>query len=272
LPFDKNDGAGFWWANSLNTFTRNVACECDEYGYFFQAAKTTDFDPILPVLQADGSRKKVDIRTLPFIRFEDNESHCQRRHAFNLGGGVPFGEPNVGGIGPDENHPFVIRNYRAWNVHWAIHPVSPSVLLDDLDIHDAEYGIWRPEYKRHAYRELRFDQVPEDTRYGFGGVPPNKDNDYPNPLKPVDDLPPITVITHVRNAQGKLVARGTTTDNGTIKRVLVNGREAHALAANFAEWEIVLDNVGPTEVKLVAHAEDVAGNTEKTPHIVRAGP
>ena len=45
LPFDKNDGSGFWWANSHNTFTRNVACECDEYGYFFQAAKTADFDP-----------------------------------------------------------------------------------------------------------------------------------------------------------------------------------------------------------------------------------
>src|SRR5262249_20633558 len=25
LAFDHNDGAGFWWANSLNTFTRNVA-------------------------------------------------------------------------------------------------------------------------------------------------------------------------------------------------------------------------------------------------------
>src|SRR5262249_10239199 len=25
IPFDKNDGSGFWWANSLNSFTRNVA-------------------------------------------------------------------------------------------------------------------------------------------------------------------------------------------------------------------------------------------------------
>ena len=42
IPFDKNDGSGFWWANSLNSFTRNVAAECDEYGYFFQAAKTCE--------------------------------------------------------------------------------------------------------------------------------------------------------------------------------------------------------------------------------------
>src|SRR5205814_2284010 len=39
LPYDTNDGAGFWWANSLNSFTGNVACECDTYGYFFQAPK-----------------------------------------------------------------------------------------------------------------------------------------------------------------------------------------------------------------------------------------
>src|SRR5262249_43073950 len=119
LPFDKNDGSGFWWANSHNSFTRNVACECDEYGYFFQATKTSEFDPMLAIQQADGTRKKVDIRTLPFIRFEDNESHCQRRHAFNLGGGVPFGPPNVDGVGPDEKHPFVIKNLKVWNAHWS---------------------------------------------------------------------------------------------------------------------------------------------------------
>src|SRR5207253_3462660 len=63
LPYDKNDGSGFWWANSHNSFTRNTAAECDEYGYFFQATKTADFDPVLDVLQADGQLKQVDIRT-----------------------------------------------------------------------------------------------------------------------------------------------------------------------------------------------------------------
>ena len=37
LPFDENEGAGFWWANSLNTFTRNVAAESDQYGFRFEA-------------------------------------------------------------------------------------------------------------------------------------------------------------------------------------------------------------------------------------------
>jgi hypothetical protein len=268
IPFDKNDGAGFWWANSLNTFTRNVACECDEYGYFFQAAKTDDFDPVRPVLQPDGSRKKVDIRTLPFVRFEDNEAHCQRRHALNLGGGVPFGKPNVDGVGPDEKHPFVIRNFRVWDVHWAIHPVSPCVLLDNLDIRDAEYGVWRPEYDRHVYHKLHFDNVPENNYYGFGGKAPNRDEDYPKPLAPVDDLPPITVITHVAAAGGKLVVRGTTSDNGTVKNVLVNGKEARAVTANFAQWEVVLGELPPGKLKLTAHAEDAAGNVERLPHVL----
>src|SRR5262249_4044106 len=76
IPFDKNDGSGFWWANCHNSFTRNVACECDEYGYFFQAAKTADFDPALLVQQPDGTRKRTDIRTFPFIRFQEYEAHC----------------------------------------------------------------------------------------------------------------------------------------------------------------------------------------------------
>jgi RNA polymerase sigma factor (sigma-70 family) len=266
LPFDHNDGAGFWWANSLNTFTRNVACECDEYGYFFQAAKTDDFDLVLPVLQPDGTRKKVDIRTLPFVRFEDNESHCQRRHAFNLGGGVPFGKPNVDGVGPDEKHPFVIRNMKIWNVRWAIHPVAPSVMLDNLDIHNADYGVWRPLYNRHAYRGIRFDNVPEKSHYSQVSVAPNREADFPKPLDPVDDLPPTTVITHVRQTEGKLVVRGTTSDNGTVKKVSVNGKEAKALAENFSEWEVVLENPRPGQLRLVAKAEDAASNVEQLPH------
>jgi hypothetical protein len=271
IPFDKNDGAGFWWANSLNSFTRNVACECDEYGYFFQAAKTPDFDPVLSVRQADGGRQKVDIRTLPFVRFEDNESHCQRRHAFNLGGGVPFGEPNVGGVGPDEKHPFVIRNFHVWNVHWAMHPVAPSVLLEDMDVFNAEYGVWRPVYKNHAYRGLKMEQVPEKTQFAFveDGKPPNKESDFPKPLDPVDDMPPVTVITGVRGqADGSLLVRGSTADNGTVKKVLVNGREARALAANFLEWEATLEGVKLEGLKVSAHAEDAAGNVEKQGHVV----
>jgi G8 domain len=269
VPFDKNDGSGFWWANCHNTFTRNVACECDEYGYFFQAAKTADFDPALTVEQPDGTRQSVDIRTLPFIRFEDNETHCQRRHGLNLGGGVPFGQPNVGGVGPDEKHPFVIRNLRSWNVHWAIHPVSPCVLLDHLDIHNAEYGVWRPEYEKHVYRDIQMDNVPDKLQYAFVSGPPGNDMaSFPKPLDPVDDLAPITIITHVRQGAGELHLRGTTSDNGDVAKVLVNGQPARPLRANFSEWEVTIRNESAGELKLTAQAEDAAGNREVRPHVV----
>jgi hypothetical protein len=57
--------------------------------------------------------------------------------------------------------------------------------------------------------------------------------DFPKLLDPVDDLPPTTVITHVQRIVGersvstrRLVVRGTTADNGPVKKVLVNGKEA----------------------------------------------
>jgi hypothetical protein len=264
LPYDPNDGAGFWWANSLNTFTRNVACECDEYGYFFQVIAGKDFDPVLPIRQPDGTTKKVDIRTLPFVRFEDNETHCQRRHGFNLGGSAPFG-PGVAGVGPDVRHPFVIRNFRSWNTHWAIHTVSPSVLIEDLDIYQSEYAIWRPVYKDHAYKNVKLAAISVLAEFSAQGTKPSE-ADFPRPLAVVDDLPPQTVITHMgRGAAGQVVVRGTTSDNGTVRRVLVNGQEAKALRANFAEWQIVLPPAA-TPRTVTAHAEDTAGNVERLPH------
>ena len=234
LPYDKNDGSGVWWANCLNSFTHNVAVECDEYGYFFQAPKTNEFDPVLAVPQADGTRRKVDIRTLPFVRFEGNEAHAQRRHAFNLGGGVPFGEPNVGGVGPDTKHPFVIRDMKLWDVHWAFHPISPCVQVENMDIADADYGVWRPTYVKHAYRGVKVDRV-KVPEFSPTGTKP-READYPKPLDAVDDLPPATVILRViREGGNRLRVRGVTSDNGTVKKVTVNGKEAKATAANFAE-------------------------------------
>src|SRR5437764_1194272 len=122
LPFDANDGAGFWWANSLNTFTRNVSCENDRYGFRFEATRTSAFSLNLPVLLPDGKREVVDIRILPFIRFEDNEAHCDGEYGFNLGEGVAR-------VGPDRKHPFVVRNMKIWQVHYAFRPQSPSVLV-----------------------------------------------------------------------------------------------------------------------------------------------
>jgi hypothetical protein len=275
LPFDHNDGAGYWWANSLNTFTGNVAAECDEYGFRFDATATPDFSLTLDVPRADGTRRATDIRTLPFVRFEDNESHTQRRHAFNFGG---FGaEPRsaddrgdkagVAGVGPDVHHPFVIKNYRAWDVHWALHPRPPSVMIDGFDVAHAHYALWFARYDHHAYRGIHLDDISVNADFQPMGTQPLA-ADFPGDLQPVDDLPPQSVITRVTTKpDGTLLVRGTTSDNGAIKRVVVNDCAARALRPNFSEWEVTIP-AAKAGARLEAHAEDAAGNIEPRPHIL----
>jgi hypothetical protein len=271
LPFDHNDGAGFWWANSLNSFTRNVAAECDEYGYRFDATETPDFSLTLNVPQPDGKRRATDIRTLPFIRFEDNEAHAQRRHAFNFGG---FGaEPRkaedrglkagVAGVGPDAAHPFVIKNYRAWDVHWALHPRPPCVMIDGMEAAHSHYAFWFANYTQSAYRGIKLTDITVNPDFQPIGKQPLA-QDYPGALKPVDDLPPVTIITHVlHQSDGSLLVRGTTADNGEVKRVLVNDSPAKATSANYLQWEITLP---AGTKKLIARAEDASENLEVRAH------
>jgi hypothetical protein len=378
LPFDKNERAGFWWANSLNTFTRNVACENERYGYRFEARPTGRVDLAMSVLQPDGVRRKVDIRTLPFVRFEDNECHSDGLYGLNLGEGVDR-------VGPDERHPFIIRNTRIWATHYAIRLQSPSVLLENLHIHKCRYGIYFPNHDRHVYRRIMISETPDEpwssghsdesvqhgvvtvdglvfenirSTYGilialthsnasgsaashfrdvrvrnwsgsanralanlYGGealLPPTprgvpmyfhdyfgpnrhakvvsaraadlladgdsyhrappltgdesrvaevRDVEFPQLLHPVDDRSPVTVITRVLpTSPGKLLVRGTTSDDGPVKRVVVNGREAVAMARDFAQWEAVLDDVLPGGMRPTASAEDAAGNIEMLPH------
>ena len=265
VPFDKNDGSGFWWANSLNAFTGNVACDCDEYGYFFQVAKTPVFDPVLSVEQPGGQAKSMDIRTLPFLCFDNNEAHCQRRHSFNLGGGAPFGPPNIGEVSPDAQHPFVIRNLRLWDVHWGIHPAASSVRLEGVDIKNADYGVWRPIYRNHVYQSITMSEVPLKTHFAF--VELGKENQPPTqePSVLIDDFSPISVITEVLTMPLWVRVRGSAADNGTLAQVLVNGQEAKATSPNFATWEVLLPIPSP---KYTSLAVDQVGNREKNPHVL----
>jgi hypothetical protein len=385
LPFDANDGAGFWWANSLNTFTRNVTCENNRYGYRFEATAGSSFKTVFSVLQPDGSEKPTDVRTLPFVRFEDNEAHCDGLYGFNLGEGVSR-------VGPDERHPFIVRNMKIWEVHYAFRPQSPCLLVENLTIHGGIYGIYHPNYDRHVYRNVTIRQpgsggdaepfnrghdddsvqcgvlavdgltfvghqrsgmpliqitdhnptgraeshfrnvqvierrddnrralvnlgggprpqpktptsVPvflhdyygpgrharivstrsgdfrSDNGGGYREEPPLTGDEsrvmevtgleFPQPLAPVDDLPPQTVITRLtEQSDGTLLVRGTASDNGTIARVMVNGKPAKAIAPNFAQWQVVLPAGDHSPASLQAHAEDLAGNVERLKHEV----
>lgn len=380
LPFDGNEGAGFWWANSQNTFTRNVSCENDRYGYRFEATRTSALSLKMPVQQPDGSKKPVDVRTLPFVRFDDNEAHCDGLYGFNLGEGVER-------VGPDDRHPFIIRRMRIWEIHYAFRPQVPCLLVEGLRIDRSIYGVYHPNYDRHVYRDLTingdgsepFNRGHDDlsVQYGpltvngltFTGTRGYKDSipliqltdnnptgkaashfrnivvqrantqdqrpvlntgggarvtpetphgvpvylhdhgraghtvkvamttdrdfasdglkyceqapltgaearvtevdtvEFPQLLHPADDLPPTTVITDVRRlGAGRIRVLGTTADNGAVKRVLVNGKEARALRTDFAEWEAILEGTPAGPLALEAHSQDAAGNVETRAH------
>ena len=121
------------------------------------------FDLKLPVAMPDGTTAKVDIRTLPFIRFEDNEAHSHL-YGINLGEGVR-------GVGPDEKHPFVLKNTNLWNNFWHFRPGSPSMLVDGMNMYNGRYGLYRPAYKQHAYSKLTIAQIENPQAFSSGKAP-----------------------------------------------------------------------------------------------------
>lgn len=280
LPFDHNDGAGFWWANSLNTFTRNVAVECDRYGFRFEATPTKGFDLRRPILRPDGTTERVDVRTLSFVRFQDNETHDQL-FGMNLGGlGGDFFRSGVGDVVPAAGSPFVLSNTRIWNAHWAFSPFT-RYAIDNLDIADCTYGLFLPAYDTQVTSGALMQRSKERANWGritFTRtsvpirLPDIGPKYYGEPFDLMefagDMLPPATVITDARKtADGTVVVHGTTSENETVARVFVNGHEAHAIDPNYATWEITI--AAPADGKIKAFAVDRSGNVEKLAHVVQ---
>jgi len=209
LGFDANDGAGFWWANSRNSFTRNVAAECDQYGFRYEATPSSALKLALPVPQPDGTTAIVDIRTLPFIRFDDNEVHSSHGlYGVNLGEGVNR-------VGPDTRHPFVVRNLTIWDVHYGFRPQVPSLLVENLTIHRVAYGVYHPNYDNHAYKNVHiaftntepFNRGHDDRSEQFGvltvdGLTFEGCRSGGMPLVQIsDDNPTGKAATHLRNVK-----------------------------------------------------------------------
>jgi hypothetical protein len=97
--------------------------------------------------------KPRDIRTVPFLRFEDNESHSEGLYSFNFGDDV---NPSVRG---DRRHPFIARNLRAWETHYVLRPNVQFFLLEGLRVNHAAYGIYHPDYDAHVYRDVVLDRI-----------------------------------------------------------------------------------------------------------------
>lgn len=172
LTFDPNDGAGFWWANGRNTITRNVSVENDEYGYRYDMQHRSNFDSNLPILQPDGSEKVVDVRTIPIWRFEDNEAHAEGFYGMVVaanGGSQPDTAIRdeqmleriraVDWTGPDTQHPHMIRNLSIWGAHYAFRPHSPAMRMENIRLHDAAYGVYRPAFENHEYVGLHISAM-----------------------------------------------------------------------------------------------------------------
>ncbi|MEK6234990.1 MAG: G8 domain-containing protein [Planctomycetales bacterium] len=146
LPFDPNDGAAFWWSNGRNAITRNVACENDRYGFRYDSQKRSNFDSNLLVMDEDGATRSVDIRTIPFYRFEDNETHTEGLYGMAFAG--------TDRAGPDVRHPRIIKNLKIWQVHYALRTELATMWVENVDIFHAVYGVYRPEFDNHVYRNL----------------------------------------------------------------------------------------------------------------------
>jgi hypothetical protein len=156
-------------------------------------------------------------------------------------------------------------------------PAPPKAPLDVMPVYLHDYygpgrharAVWiHSTHHANDGLEYREEKPLCGKQYAMATVVAEVSNiEFPKLLDPVDDLPPTTMITHVRRAgEGRLTVRGTTADNGTVKRVLVNGTEAKAVAPNFTEWEVTLEKVPNGAFKLEAYAEDMAGNVEKNRH------
>lgn len=151
LPFDPNDGGAFWWANGRNTFVRNTACENETYGFRYDSQKRSNFDSSLKIRMPGGKSKKIDIRTIPIYRFEDNESHTEGLYSFAFAG--------TEGAGPDRRHPHRMKGSVAWNTHYGFRAQLPTMLVEDTLIHRAAYGIYRPWFDHHVYRNLTISET-----------------------------------------------------------------------------------------------------------------
>ena len=93
-------------------------------------------------------------------------------------------------------------------------------------------------------------------------------------IEPVDDLPPATVITKVTPKGTTLHIRGTATDNVGVKQVTIRLRTGGQVASTAAKldgmnWEAVLREVPEGAITVEAVSEDLAGNVEKTPAVVK---
>jgi hypothetical protein len=118
---------------------------------------------------------------------------------------------------------------KIWEVHYAFRPQVPSLLVEDMHIQRAAYGVYHPNFDRHVYRRLfigETDTEPfnrghddDSVQYGVLAVDgltfAGNHNGYVPLIQISDDNATGAAETHLRNV--KVIDRR---DNN--KRALVN--------------------------------------------------
>ena len=105
------------------------------------------------MLQPDGSQKPVDIRTLPFVRFDDNEVHTATACTASTSARASTASAPTPGTRSSS------ATLKIWDIHYAFRPQVPSLLVENLHIHRAAYGVYHPNYDHHVYRNVNISQT-----------------------------------------------------------------------------------------------------------------
>ncbi len=207
--------------------------------------------------------KKQDIRTLPFVRFENNEAHAMRFFGLNLRGITRpdgFGaqqkmfydlndalKADAAGAHPDARRPFWVKNFRVWESNWSVHAGTSGVFLDGVDVFRAEYGIWRSVMDRHTYKNLSFKEIRnKDLHMPFSiGAPGDDDETGKEYFRGIRGS-----WTTSRRAPSSRPSCGREQgvrprhydrQFGDQEEVTVNGTDARATREDFTEWAVELD-------------------------------
>ncbi|MFM8272448.1 MAG: hypothetical protein ACKODX_08970, partial [Gemmata sp.] len=142
-------------------------------------------------------------------KFEGNEVKGSKGlYGVNLGEGVNR-------VGPDAKHPFVVKNLKIWDVHYAFRVQVPNLAVENLTIHKAAYGVYHPNYDNHYYKNVLisytntepFNRGHDDLSVQYGtltvdGLTFDGIRSGGMPLIQIsDDNPTGTAVTHLRNVK-----------------------------------------------------------------------
>jgi hypothetical protein len=71
-------------------------------------------------------------------------------------------------VSPDTRHPHILKNVNIWNVHYALRPQIPKMMMEGVKINGATYGIYRAEVDHHVYKDIYMTRISQRA-VGFAG-------------------------------------------------------------------------------------------------------